>query len=416
LEEPANGATPEAGLRRALSLPLIILYGVGTTVGAGIYVLVGEVAAVAGTTAPFSFLVAAALAGLSAFSFAELCGRYPRSAGEALYVRTAFGKVGLSTAVGLLVVAAGVISAATVIRGATGYIGVFVGLPVVPTVLALTALLGLTAAWGILEAVSAAALLTLIELGGLALVIWVGAPALATVPAALPTMIPTWEAAPIVAVVAGGVVAFFAFIGFEDMVNVAEEVKNAPRNMPIAIVTTLVITTALYMLISIIAVLVVPMSELAGSDAPLAQVLERGFSGAPQIISAISLIAVANGTLIQMIMASRILYGLGRTEQLPKVLATVNRRTRTPLMATFIVVLAVALFSTALPLLTLAKAASVAILIVFAIVNLALVVIKRREGAPTTSFSVPLLVPVLGFVASAAIVVFETTRWVTGVG
>jgi len=416
LDDSTAGAASEVGLRRALSLPLIILYGVGTTVGAGIYVLVGEVAALAGPTAPFSFLVAAVLAGLSAFSFAELCGRYPRSAGEALYVRTAFGKAGLSTAVGLLVIAAGVISAATVIRGATGYIGVFVDLPLVPTLLLLTAMLGLTAAWGILEAVSAAALLTLIELGGLALVIWVGAPALVEVPTALPTMIPTWEAAPIVAVVAGGVIAFFAFIGFEDMVNVAEEVKNAPRNMPIAIVTTLVVTTTLYVLISVIAVLVVPMSELAGSGAPLAQVLERGFSGAPQIISAISLVAVANGALIQMIMASRILYGLGRTAQLPKVLATVNRRTRTPLLATFIVVLAVALFTTALPLITLAKVASVAILIVFAVVNLALVVIKRREGSPSHSFSVPLLVPVLGFIASTAIVVFETTRWAIGSG
>ena len=417
MDGPLTDGGQKTELRRALSLPLIILYGVGTTVGAGIYVLVGEVAAVAGTTTPFSFLVAAVLAGLSAFSFAELCGRYPKSAGEALYVRTAFGRERLSTAIGLLVVGAGVISAATVIRGATGYIGVFVDLPLVPTLLVLTAILGLTAAWGILEAVSAAALLTIIELGGLALVIWVGAPALAAVPEAFPTMIPTWQAAPVVAVVAGGIVAFFAFIGFEDMVNVAEEVKNAPRNMPIAIVTTLVITTALYVLVSVIAVLVVPMNELAGSDAPLARVLERGFAGAPQIISAISLVAVANGALIQIIMASRILYGLGRAEQLPAFFATINRRTRTPLLATAMVVLAVALFTTALPLLTLAKAASLAILIVFATVNLALVVIKRREwGQPVASFSVPMAVPALGFIASAAIVLFEVVRWITTLG
>jgi basic amino acid/polyamine antiporter, APA family len=403
----------ENELRRALSLPLIILYGVGTTIGAGIYVLVGEVAAVAGTMAPFSFLVAAVLAGLSAFTFAELCGRYPQSAGEAKYAQVAFRRTSLSTAVGLLVVAAGVISAATVIRGALGYLGEFVDLPPIPTILALTALLGLVAAWGILEAVGIAALLTLVELGGLVLVIWVGAPALALLPESLPSMTPDWQAASIVTVIAGGVVAFFAFIGFEDMVNVAEEVKDASRNLPIAIVTTLVVTTVLYVLVTVIAVLVVPLGELAGSDAPLARVLANSFSGAPQIISAISLVAVANGALIQMIMASRILYGLSRSGQLPKVFATVNRRTRTPLFATTVVVSVVALLAIALPLLSLAKAASIAILIVFATVNLALLVVKRRErGKDHAGFSVPLVVPLFGFIASTAIVLFEATRWV----
>ncbi len=404
-------------MRRALSLPLIILYGVGTTVGAGIYVLVGEVAAIAGATAPFSFLVAAVLAGLSAFTFAELCGRFPRSAGEAHYAQIAFRRTGLSTALGLLVVGAGIISSATVIRGATGYINVFVDLPVVPTLLVLTAGLGLIAAWGILEAVSAAAVLTLIELGGLGLVIWVGAPALTTFPEALPAITPSWQAAPIVAVVAGGVVAFFAFIGFEDMVNVAEEVKDAPRNMPIAIITTLVVTTVLYVVVSVITVLVVPLDELAGSGAPLAQVLARGFAGAPEIISAISLIAVANGALIQMIMASRILYGLGRNGQAPSFLAIVNRQTRTPLYATGLVVVVVGLFAAAVPLISLAKAASLSILIVFATVNLAAIVIKHRDrDLNIGSFTVPMGVPVLGFVASAGIVLFEIIRWATTIG
>ncbi len=315
--EPPDATEPDS-LRRTLSLPVIILYGVGTTVGAGIYVLVGEVAAVAGAAAPISFLVAAVLAGLSAFSFAELCGRFPASAGEALYTKIAFRRTGISTAIGLLVVVAGTISVATVIRGSVGYLNEFTAAPAIPTVIALTILLGGIAAWGIAEAAAAAAAMTLVELGGLGLVIWVGGPALADLPAALPTMIPTWELRPAVAVLAGSVVAFFAFIGFEDMVNVAEEVKNPRRSMPIAIIVTLGVTTVLYVIVTLIAVVVLPLEELAGTDAPLARVLEHGFTGAPQIVSAISLVAIANGALIQMIMGSRVLYGLGRSSAAPR--------------------------------------------------------------------------------------------------
>ncbi len=405
---------PDGELKRALSLPLIILYGVGTTVGAGIYVLVGEVAAIAGASAPFSFLVAAVLAGLSAFSFAELCGRYPKSAGEALYVQIAFRRTQLATAVGLLVITAGAISAATVIRGSVGYLNEFFAVPTVPTLIGLTVLLGLIAAWGIVEATLVAAILTIVELGGLGLVIWVGGPTLVDLPAKLPAMIPDWGAAPAVAVVAGAVVAFFAFIGFEDMVNVAEEVRGAPRAMPIAIITTLFVTTVLYIVVTVIAVVALPLSELAGSDAPLARVLERGFAGAPLIISAISIVAIANGALIQMVMASRVLYGLGRSGQLPAFLATVNHRTRTPLYATVLIVVVIAVLATTIPLGSLAKAASIAILVVFATVNLALVVIKRRaDHREDTTFTVPLAVPLLGFLASAAVVTFEIVRWIT---
>ena len=414
--EPPDATEPDS-LRRTLSLPVIILYGVGTTVGAGIYVLVGEVAAVAGAAAPVSFLVAAVLAGLSAFSFAELCGRFPTSAGEALYTKIAFRHKGISTAIGLLVVVAGTISAATVIRGSVGYLNEFAAVPAIPAVIALTVLLGAVAAWGIAEAAGAAAAMTLVELGGLGLVIWVGGPALADLPAALPTMIPTWELGPAVAVLAGSVVAFFAFIGFEDMVNVAEEVKNPRRNMPIAIIVTLGVTTVLYIVVTLIAVVVLPLEELAGTDAPLARVLEHGFTGAPQIVSAISLVAIANGALIQMIMGSRVLYGLGRSRQLPGFLAVVNGRTRTPLYATGLVVAVVGVLAATLPLVSLAKAASLAILVVFATVDLALVIIKLREpGRAADSFTVPLGVPLLGFLASGGIVAFEMGRWITGFG
>jgi len=412
--EDHHAAEGQPALRRALSLPLLTLYGIGTTVGAGIYVLVGEVAAQAGPAAPFSFVIAAVLAGLSALSFAELCSRFPRSAGEAIYVHEAFGSRGLATLVGLLVVAAGTISAATILRGATGYVDVFVPLPHVAIVVVLAVGLGALAIWGIAQAASAAALLTLVELAGLALVIWVGGPALERLPEAFPTMVPDVSPGALVGLVSGALIAFFAFIGFEDMVNVAEEVKNAPVTLPLAIVLTLVVTTMLYFAVTLVAVLAVPPDVLTSSSAPLAAVLETGFAGGPGIISAISLIAIVNGALVQMIMASRILYGLSRSGALPAFLGRVHSRTRTPVAATVIVTALIMTAAAVAPLVTLAKLASLTILVVFILVNLALLTIKRRAMRQHDSgarFSVPAAVPILGLLASAGMVLFELVRW-----
>lgn len=409
-----NGETkllsPEPSLRRTLSLPLITLYGIGTTVGAGIYVLVGEVAQLAGPGAPLSFVLAALLAGLSALSFAELCGRFPRSAGEAVYVYEAFGRRWLSVAVGLMVMAAGTVSAATVIRGSVGYLNEFIDLPALPIVVSLAAILGVVAIWGISQAAITAAVLTLVELGGLALVIGVGAPALERLPVMLSEVVPA-DGSAIVGMTAGALVAFFAFIGFEDMVNVAEEVRDAPRVMPLAIVITLVVTTVLYFLVTIITVIALPAEVLSGSTAPLARVLEQGFGGASELISGISIVAVVNGALVQIIMASRILYGLSRSGDLPRFLGYVSPHTRTPVFATIIVTALIATVAAAAPLATLATIASIVILLVFAVVNAALLVIKARRGTtPTGSFRVPRVVPALGLLASLAIVLFELGR------
>lgn len=400
----------ETSLRRTLSLPVITLYGIGTTVGAGIYVLVGEVALLAGPSAPMSFVLAAVLAGLSALSFAELCGRFPRSAGEAVYVYEAFGRRWLSVAIGLMVVAAGTVSAATVIRGSVGYLNEFIEIPALPIVLVLAAALGAIAAWGIAQAALAAAALTLVELAGLVLVIAVGAPALERLPTMLHEVVPLNGAAA-VGMTAGALVAFFAFIGFEDMVNVAEEVRDAQRVLPIAIVITLVTTTALYFLVTTITVIALPPDVLSGSTAPLARVLERGFGGAALLISGISIVAVVNGALVQMIMAARILYGLSRSNDLPRFLGYVSPRTRTPVYATVVVTLLIAAAAAIAPLATLATIASIVILLVFATVNAALLVIKTRAGTtPPATFTVPRAVPMLGLLASLAIVAFELWR------
>ena len=247
---------PEPTLKRSLSLPLLTLYGVGTTVGAGIYVLIGKVVGEAGVYAPLSFLLAATLAGLSALSFAEMSARFPASAGEAVYVQEGLGRRPLTVLVGLLVVAAGLVSCATLAHGFVGYMAQFVDLPDVVLLVALVGTLGLIAGIGITESVALAAVLTLLEVGGLVAIIGGAAFGAAAAPPE-----PAWiGGAPLLwtGVLSGAVLAFYAFIGFEDMVNVAEEVKDVRRTLPRAILATLVITSAFYVAISLIAVATVP--------------------------------------------------------------------------------------------------------------------------------------------------------------
>ena len=238
----------QSGLRRALSLPLVTLYGLGVTIGAGIYVLIGATAGRAGIHAPFAFFIAALVMAPTAATFAELTSRMPVSAGEAAYVRHAFGTRALALLVGLLVVTAGVVSASAVAIGAAGYIGVFVDLPPNIVIAGVILTMGLAAAWGIVESVSVAAILTLIEIAGLVLIIGAG---LIHDPSLVAR---TMEVVPLTAdpeiwagIFAAGLLAFFAFIGFEDMVNIAEEAKDPLKTLPLAILLTLVVSTLLYL-------------------------------------------------------------------------------------------------------------------------------------------------------------------------
>jgi amino acid transporter len=237
----------EPRLRRAVSLPWLVLYGLGTTIGAGIYALTGVVAGRAGMHAPLAFLLAAFIALFSAFSFAELGSRFPRAGGEAVYVKEGFGRVGPAVLVGVLVVLAGLISAATVSVGFAGYLAEFVALPKPVAVVVVVFALGGVAAWGVRESVTAAGLLTLLEIGGLLAVIAFGGPQLAELPARASEIF-RFEPGAWQAVGSAAVLAFYAFLGFEDMVNVAEEVHDVRRNMPIGILVTIAVTLILYVL------------------------------------------------------------------------------------------------------------------------------------------------------------------------
>jgi amino acid transporter len=389
-------------LRRRLGLPLLVLYGTGITIGAGIYVLIGAVARHAGIFAPWSFLLAALTMALTVASYAELSTRYPVSAGEAAYTRAAFDARWLSTITGLTTVGIGAVSSAAVALGAAGYVQQFIDLPTGLIVIGLIVALGLAAVWGILESVVLAGIFTLIEVGGLLAIIVAalhsGAPMLSTL-----TQMPAFSVGPWSGIVFGSLLAFFAFVGFEDLANVVEEAKVPERDIPRAMTLTLLISTVLYLLVAAIAVGVVPIERLASSSAPLSTVFHAVAGMNPSIISAIAIVATLNTILAQMSMGARVIYGMARQGDLPAILGKVHPTTRTPLIATVVTGAIVVALGLAVSLERLAESTSLATLAVFAMVNLALLRIHRRKCLPERAHvNIPRWVPFAGFIICLA--------------
>jgi amino acid transporter len=402
-----HSPAPGPGLERSLGLTLITLYGLGNILGAGIYVLVGEVIGAAGMGAPLAFVVAAAIAALSAFTYGELAARFPVSAGEAVYVHAAFELRWLSMAVGLLIAAAGMASSATLARGFAGYFQVLMDWPEAQLIIALVAALGLIAGWGIKSSVRIAAALTIIEAGGLIMIVVAAGDNLQKIPEQLPEMLLLTGNTSMPGLLLGAFLGFFAFIGFEDMVNVAEEVERPERNLPLGIFIALCVSTVIYLLVVLAALSSAPMEELAASKAPLALVFQHATGRSPIIISVIGMLAVVNGALVQIIMAARVIYGMSTNGWLPRALGAVNSHTRTPLTATALVVLIVVLLAVCFPLVHLAGATSSLVLGVFALVNLALVALKRRQRSVSGILPCPMWVPIAGASTSLGLLVAQ---------
>jgi basic amino acid/polyamine antiporter, APA family len=411
ISEPAQSlptpVTRQPALHRSIGLALLVLYGLGVTVGAGIYVLVGVAAERAGPHAPLAFIVAAVVMGFTAASFAELVGRMPVSAGEAAYVHAGFGSRAMAIIVGLLVILAGIVAAAAITAGSVGYIATFIDLP--PSLIAVAVLLmmGGIASWGMLTSARVAAVMTLIEIGGLLVIIAVGfwhRPALLMEVGPIfpaPTDTVAWAG-----VMGAALLAFFAFIGFEGMVNVAEEVHAPERTLPRAIFLTLAISTLLYILVVVVALASVDRAELAATGAPLALVFERVTGAPPHVVSAIAVVATLNGIIAQLVLASRVTYGLAETGSLPAILGRVHPATRTPVLATVLVTGFAIAFVTLLPIAELADLTSSVMLVIFLLVNAALLAIKARsEPAPTGAFVTPIYIPVCGVVSCLVLLV-----------
>jgi APA family basic amino acid/polyamine antiporter len=403
-------AVAPAPLRRRLGLALLVLYGTGITVGAGIYVLIGAVAGQAGVYAPWSFVLAAAVMAFTVASYAELSTRYPVSAGEAAYVRAAFDSRILSTSTGLLTIAIGVVSAAAVALGSAGYIRQIFDLPQWLVVTGVVLSLGAVAACGILESVLLAGLFTLIEVGGL-LVIVAAAMHMGLPMAPALMQLPPLDPGILSGIGFAGLLAFFAFIGFEDLANVVEEAKTPHRDIPRAMVLTLLISTALYVAVAAIAVSAVPVDRLAASPAPLGLVFQQVAGISPLTINIIAIVATLNTVLAQMTMSARVIYGMARHGDLPRFAGHVHPRTATPLFATALIAASVIALALAFPLQQLAEGTSLATLAVFALINLSLLRLRhRRVRSPGPHVSVPVWVPAAGLATCLAMIASALLR------
>ena len=316
-------------LKRHIGLFQLTMYGVGLTLGAGIYVLIGEATGFAGNSVWISFLLGTIVAMFAGLSYAELTALFPKAAAEYTFVKHAFKNNFLAFIIGWLTAITSMITAATVSLGFGGYLAQFVNLPI--TISAILLIVGLSVVnfIGIKESAWANTIFAIITAGGLVLIIFLGMTYETTEPIDYFEM-PNGT----IGIILAFVLIFFAFIGFEDMANVAEEVKKPKKTLPRAIVLTVIITGIIYLLVSLSVVRVVNWEELGQSAAPLAAVAERSLGiGGSITLSAIALFATASTVLITLVAGSRILYGMAKSKSLPLSLGKIHSKTKTPWIA-----------------------------------------------------------------------------------
>jgi amino acid transporter len=397
----------ELSLKRRLGLLHVVLYGLGVTVGAGIYSLVGSTIALAGVHAPVAFVLAALVMVFPAACFAELTGRYPFAAAEARFVREGFGSRALFVLVGLGVTMIGIVSAAAIAHGAVSYLSRVFELP--PAVL-LTLVIGgcaLVASLGIQSSVGVAGALTVVEIGGLVLIIGGGFWAERDISGLAVQAVPaTLSAAVWTGIMAASMLAFFAFIGFEDIDSIAEETKNPQKTLARGIFLTLLITTFLYLGVVLTVLASNDLGEISNDQSVLTLTFVRN-TGLPEIVLiAIASVATLNGVIVQILMAGRVVFGMARDGELPRGLASLSARTATPVRATMVCTAVTLVLALIFPIIQLAELTSAITLAVFALVCLALARIRARgTPAPAGTFLVYRWVPITGAIACLCLLV-----------
>ncbi|WP_314409214.1 APC family permease [Streptomyces kroppenstedtii] len=412
---PRTSEAPTA-LKKALTTPLLYFFILGDVLGAGVYVLVGQVAADAGGAVWAPLLAALCLALLTAASYAELVTKYPRAGGASHYATLAYGPFAGFLA-GFCMLAAGVVSVGALARGFGGdYLSEFVSLPVVLVTIVFLAALALLNARGISESTRANAVATVIEVGGLLLVIGLGAWIVLRGDGDVGrlTDLGTPSKGPAAAVLSGAVLAYYSFVGFETSVNVAEETRDPRRAYPRALFGALVTAGAVYVLVGAAAAAAVPTGKLAESSGPLLEVV-RAAGGVPtKVFSAIALVAVANGALLTGIMSSRLAYGMARDGLLPNFLTKVLPGRRTPWAAIATTTALSLLLALTGDVGTLASTLVLLLLVVFFLVNTSVLVL-RREVTDHDHFRASSVVPVLG-AASCVLLATQIERevWLKG--
>ena len=396
MTRPLLGQAGAPELRRVLTFWPLVLYGLGVIVGAGIYVAIGAVIGRAGMAAPVSFLLAGIASGCTGLCYAELAGRYPEASGGVAYVAHGFGSRRLALFTGAAITLAVAVGAASIARGVVDYLSVLLPLPGPLLAGLVVAVFTAVAIAGVRESVGLAAVMTVIEIAGLLAATIAGllaAPRL-HLSGLVPTDLAGWQGA-----LAGAFIAFFAFIGFETLANLAEETRDPRRTVPRGILGAVALSVVLYVAVASAAV-------LAGrtEETPLLGL----FTGTHATMFAlVGFIAVGNGVLVQIVMLARLFYGMGRDGQLPALFALVHPRTQTPAAATLLAGAIVLVTAVAVPFGHLLVVTNVVTLGVFILVDLALWRAKRRGPAPPDGFTVPDWVPPLAALLAVALLAAE---------
>jgi APA family basic amino acid/polyamine antiporter len=372
-------------LKRCLTLPEIVIYGVGLILGAGIYVLIGSAAGIAGNMLWLSFLLAATVASFTAVSYAELSAMFPEAAAEYIYARSAFKWRGLAWIFGFVAIIVGFTTASAVAVGFASYLALFVPLDKTLLAAGLICVSTFVSFWGIKESARFNALATSIEVGGLLLIIAIGGYFIITghVPLANLTELPppiSADAPVWLPVVSAGALIFFAYMGFEDIANIAEEAQNPSQTLPRAFFYALLISTVIYVLVAIVAVSVIPFPELAASDQPLSLIMAKLVGGAaPEWIAVVALFATANTVLITLIVCARMMYGMAKSSSLPAPLAKVHKQRQTPYISAIVVGLISIGFLFFKEIEILASISDVGIFLLFLVVNLSNIMLRYRR-------------------------------------
>jgi amino acid transporter len=394
------GDRKATALKPSVSKALLLFFIVGDMIGAGIFALVGTVGAEVGGAIWSAFAVALALAVFTAGAYAELVTKYPKAGGAATYVNRAYHLHFFTFIVAFAVMCSGITSAATLSRAFAGdYFAEFIDLPTVPVALAFLVIVALINFRGISESVKLNLVLTIGSLIGLGLIVLIGIVALADGSAEPSRNFEFKEGSSIFgAVLAGAALAFYALIGFEDSVNVAEETSDPRRAFPMALFGGLLIAGTVYMLVTFTASMVVPTQQLADSEGPLLEVVRQGPLDLPlKLFAAVALMAVANGALLNMVMASRLVYGMASQGIVPRLFSRVHAGRRTPWIAIiFTTCLGLILILTG-DLTTLAGVTVTLLLFVFIVVNVSVLVL-RKEKVAHDHFRTPTILPVLGVI------------------
>lgn len=403
----STAATPapaeEGGLKRVLGPRLLILFVVGDILGTGIYATTGKVAGKVGGALRLPFVIGFVVAILTAASYVELVGKYPKAAGAALYTQKAFKLPFLTFIVAFMVMCSGLSSASAAARAFSGdYLDELTNGALPPTLVAITFIVLLAALnlRGVSESVKTNVVLTLVELTGLVIILAIGAWAVLS-GAGEPSRLTEFESsgtgyALLTGVLGATALGFFAFVGFEDSVNMAEETKDPTRTFPRAIFIGVAVTGTIYVLVALVSSLLVDSGTLAGSSGPLLEVVKAGGVDFPhKLFALIALFAVTNSALINIMMASRLCYGMANERILPRGMARVLPRRRTPVVGiVFVTLLAIGLVSTG-EIEGLGDTTAFLLLCVFAVVNIAVLVL-RRDPVDHAHFRTPTALPVLG--------------------